>query len=318
MHKTTLDTLKQLTATDTKSLSQKALKAAEEVGELAKVVLPFEGAHATTHRFVDKRRILEEVVDVILCVRSIGYELGFDDAEIEDMVIHKMRKWAELQAREKKANYPVPYEFHITVRTKEIERFKQTCAALGVKPIVLDLQNQQGDSVMHDVMTSSTFIGDNPGAYHEMERIAVGLSEASFEVIRKKIETVPWHPAAPDDPETEEDDQEMPKDCYFECHFGIVCDEESRPVLQQMAKDIDAHLSRNIFKRLGGDTFKIMLTARSYSGSATGFQARVKAIEAHIKEAGFDVDKVIVEFSVYDTKVSHDSSWITSAGAVVQ
>lgn len=311
MHKSTLDTLRVLTSTDTKSLSQKALKAAEEVGELAKVVLPFEGAYATTHRFVDRRRILEEVVDTILCVRSIAYDLEFDDSEIEDMVIHKMRKWAELQAREKKANYPVPYEFHITVRTNEIERFKGTCAALGVKPIVLDLQNQQGESVMHDVMTSSTFMGDNPGAYNEMERIAAGLAEAGFEVVRKKIETVPWHPAAPDAIDVPEDKQEMPKDCYFETHFGVVCNDARRDELHGIARELDAHLSRNIFKKLDGENFKIMLTARSYGGSATAFKARVVSIEERLKGAGFDVDKVIVEFSVYDTRVNHDSSWIT-------
>lgn len=308
MHKSTLDTLRALTGADTKTLSQKALKAAEEIGELAKVVLPFEGAYATTHRFVDRRRVLEEVVDVILCARSIAYDLDFDDSEIEDMVIHKMRKWAELQSREKKANYPVPYEFHITVRTKEIERFKGTCAALGVKPIVLDLQNQQGESVMHDVMTSSTFIGDNPGAYNEMERIAVGLSEAGFEVVRKKIETVPWHPAAPDGEYGEA--PEMPKDCYFETHFGVVCNPTRRGELHGIAKQLDAHLSRNIFKKLDGDNFKIMLTARSYGGTATEFKKRVQDIEATLREAGFDVDKVIVEFSVYDTRVNHDSSWI--------
>jgi len=313
MHKSTLDTLRALTENDSKTLSQKALKAAEEVGELAKVVLPFEGAFATTHRFVDKRRILEEVVDVILCVRSVAYELGFDDAEIEDMVIHKMRKWAELQSRERKANYPVPYEFHLTVRTSEIDRFKGTCAALGVKPIVLDLQNQEGESVMHDVMTSSTFIGDNPGALQEMERIAVGLTEASFEVVRKKIETVPWHPAAPDASVHVTEIPPMPKDCYFECHFGVICNAMRRGELHGIAKLLDAHLSRNIFKKLDGDSFKIMLTARSYEGTATQFKKRVEDIEATLTEMSFDVDKVIVEFSVYDTQVNHDSSWLQRA-----
>lgn len=310
MHKSTLDTVRTLTENDSKTLSQKALKTAEEVGELAKVVLPFEGAFATTHRFVDRRRVLEEVADIILCARSVAYDLKFDDAEIEDMMIHKMRKWAELQAREQKANYPVPYEFHITVRTKEIERFKGVCAALGVKPIVLDLQNQQGESMMHDVMTSSTFIGDNPGALHEMERIATGLSEADFDVVRKKIETVPWHPAAPDASEVDEADQEMPKDCYFESHFGVVCTDARRNELHGIAKALDAHLSRNIFKKLDGENFKIMLTARSYEGSATAFKKRVESIEATLKEAAFDVDKVIVEFSVYDTRVNHDASWL--------
>ena len=35
------DTIKQLSHIDEKSLTQKALKTAEEVGELAKVVIPY-------------------------------------------------------------------------------------------------------------------------------------------------------------------------------------------------------------------------------------------------------------------------------------
>lgn len=313
MNKSTLDMIRSLTSRDSKTLCEKALKTTEEVGELAKVVLPFEGAYATTHRFVDRRAILEEVADVILCARSVAYDIDFDDSEIEDMITHKAKKWAELQARERKANYPVPFEFHITVRTKEIERFRQTCAALGVKAIVLDLQDQEGETVMHDVMTSSTFMGDNPGAHNEMERIAGGLKRADFEVVRKKIETVPWHPAAPDQKDVLEKDQPMPKDCYFECHFGVVCDDERREDLQALAKEVDAHLSRNIFKKLEGGTYKIMLTARSYQGSATAFQGRVESIKNLLDERGYDVDKVITEFSVYDTRVSHDSSWISAS-----
>lgn len=309
MHQTTLDTIRALSATDTKTLSQKALKTAEEVGELAKVVLPFEGAYATTHRFVDRNAVLTEVADIILCARSVAYDLGFDDGDLEDMIIHKARKWADLQAHERKAGYPVPFEFHITVRTKEIERFKTTCNALGVKPIVLDLQNHQGETVLHDVMTSSVLMGTNPEAYTEMERIAAGLTEANFEVVRKKIETVPWHPAAPNDNTV----TEMPKDCYFETHFGVVCNDDRREKLQDLAEVLDAHLSRNIFKKLDGGNYKIMLTARSYKGSADAFKKRVENIENVLKHNDFEIDKVIVEFSVYDTKVSHDSSWIQKA-----
>lgn len=34
----------------------------EEYGELARVVLPYDGADGTSHRFVEKERVLEESV----------------------------------------------------------------------------------------------------------------------------------------------------------------------------------------------------------------------------------------------------------------
>ena len=55
-----LDYIKKLSLDDKKTLSQKALKVAEESGELAKVVLPFDNAAGTIHRFIEKGRILEE------------------------------------------------------------------------------------------------------------------------------------------------------------------------------------------------------------------------------------------------------------------
>ena len=60
---------------------------------------------------------------------------------------------------------------------------------------MLDLQRDQ--IVIKDVMTSSVFMGNNTGAYQEMKRISNGLWAAGFEILREKIETVPWHPAAP-------------------------------------------------------------------------------------------------------------------------
>lgn len=50
---------------------------------------------------------------------------------------------------------------------------------------------------LKDVMTSSKHFGDNRSAYEEANRIANKLTSFGYKVVRKKIETVPWHPAAP-------------------------------------------------------------------------------------------------------------------------
>lgn len=307
MNKDKLELIKKLTATDSKNLTQKALKSCEEVGELAKWVLPFENAFATTHRFADKEKILEEAVDGLLCLYSVAYDIGMTDEDIDAMAKRKIAKWAELQSRERNAKYPVPFEFHVTVKTNELERFKSTCLVLSVKPIILDLQNQAGDSVMQDVMTSSSFLGTNPEALEEMEKVAQGLYSAGFEVIRKKIETVPWHPAAPSD---EHAHPVMPKDCYFECHFNVLCSDKVRDRLQGIAIAYNAHLSRNIFKKVDADNYKIMITARVYEGTREDFQVYVDDIETALNGADFQIDKIITEFSIYDTKISHDSSWL--------
>lgn len=91
--------IRQLSLDDKKNLSQKALKTCEEVGELAKAVLPYESAPGTNHRFIDKYKILEEVADVYLTSMSIAYCLGFSDEEIEGMINQKSLKWSELLSR---------------------------------------------------------------------------------------------------------------------------------------------------------------------------------------------------------------------------
>lgn len=311
MDKKLLEFIKQLSISDTKTLSQKTLKACEEVGELAKVVLPFENAFACKHRFVDRRAILEEVADATLTVMSVAYDLGFEDSDLEEMIKEKSLYWAELQARDRDAKFPVPYEIHVTVKlrdkVKDLEIFKKACEAADVKPIILDLQNTNGDSVMLEVMTSSIHIGNNASAYAEMWRIIKILTGHMLQVCREKIETVPWHPAAPSNKHA---NPVMPPNCYFESHLAVIATEESLPRLRQLASEIGCHLSRNIFKRIDETHFKIMVTYRRYKGVFEEFKNALDSIKLELDNAEFLVDKTIIEFSVYDSRVSHDAAWL--------
>lgn len=306
MNKELLDLIIKLSNSDKKSLCQKALKATEELGELARKVLPFEDAFACKHRFVDRSSILEEVADVILTVQSIAFDLGFSYEDIEDMIKHKALYWGEIQARDTGAKFPVPFEIHVTVSESSLEPFKKVCADVGVKPILIDLQGKDGESVMKDLMTSSVHVGTNASAYAEMKRISDGMKAAGLAVIREKIETVPWHPAAPSQKHSR---QTMPPNCYFECHFAVIATEQTLPELTRLASLLDCHISRNIFKRISTDEFKIMLTFRRYHGVYEDFQGWVATIKKQL-EGQFAVDKTIVEFSVFDTKISHDAEWL--------
>jgi NTP pyrophosphatase (non-canonical NTP hydrolase) len=338
MNKELLGYIRQLSLKDKKTLSQKALKVAEESGELAKVVLPLDNAPGTIHRFVDKNKTLEEAVDVILTAISIPYELGFTDDDIMDVMWRKAEKWQGIQSKEKNFDENnIPFEIHVTVdlsdyvryltriekehkagrfaesdyemKTKEeieeraIESFKSLCNNMGVKPIIIDLENG-GKSVMKDVMTSSRFVGSNAGALMECKRISGILEAALFKVVREKIETVPWHPAAP-----LKEGEDMPGNCYFEAHIGCIISPDEKEILEEIAEAHDAHLSRNFFKKIEDDKFVNMITLRHNKFDYDCFDRFLEDLKNSLVQNNISFEKVISEFAIYDTKVSHDFLW---------
>ena len=147
----------------------------------------------------------------------------------------------------------LPHEIHVTVRAADVPRFRDTCAYLGVKPVLLALQLQQSDFM--DLMTSFSFMGTSEAALAEAARQANGLRAAGFEVLRQKIESAPWHPWAP----TRTNAQAMPEGAYFESHVAVVTPFGQRGRLTHLAQLYSAHISRNAFKRFV-DTEVIMLT----------------------------------------------------------
>lgn len=309
MDSATLAHIKALTALDPKTLSERVVKLFEEGGELAKAVLPYENVSSTRHRFVGKRKILEEAVDCILVAYSIAHHLEYSDDEVNEVLKEKLIKWDGLLSRERVlGDKPIPFEIHVTVEleSSEIPRFVDVCKSIGVKPIVLSLQNLDRAHVMEDVMTSSTVFGTNSTAFAESTRIGAALERADFNVVRTKIETVPWHPAAP---QSEVD--LMPTDCYFESHVAVHTSADRQVELAEIAQECGAHMSRNVFKVLSDNRFVQMLTIRWCSGTYPYFDKHVDWFISKLEERGFALEKKIVEFSVYDTRVSHDSKWIS-------
>jgi NTP pyrophosphatase (non-canonical NTP hydrolase) len=309
-----LEYVRALSLADKKSLTAKVAKLFEEGGELAKAALPYENAHATTHRFVTSQQILEESVDTILVALSVIYSLGFENVDMEDMFKRKADYWAELQAREDlladKTPKGTPYELHITVaEAPDVDAFKMACRDAEVKPILLDLQTRSND-IIRDAQTSSVVFGKNTDALAALEAQAKVLEAHGLTVVRKKIETVPWHPAAPSRNHAA---PVMPKDCYFECHFGVKT-QEGAPMerLRVLSRELGCHMSRNVFKR-SSEHVIVMLTYRDYEGPYENVTETVDNIAASLRLSGYQVDKEIVEFSLYDTKVHHDAAWLKAA-----
>ncbi len=90
-----------LSISDKKSPVEKALKTAEETGEMAEAVLSVFGAHACGYKNKSKQDVLEESIDVIQVAISViakSFEKeGFPEGAFVQMFERKLDRWEEKQ-----------------------------------------------------------------------------------------------------------------------------------------------------------------------------------------------------------------------------
>lgn len=308
MNKNLLDFIQKLSNKDPKTLMQKTLKTTEECGELAKAVLPFLDSPQSNHKFSDTNKILEESCDVILCALSVAYNLGVSTEQIESMLWKKSEYWASLQDRESNVVFPIPFEVHVTIdNSSNLELFNKVCIENSIKPICLELVMQDGSVVIDEVMTSSKFYGTNSEVYNEICRIKNLLITNGFNVVREKIETVFWHPSAPS---LVSGNKKMHKNGYFECHIELFLNPEQERLIFNHSFSSKVVVSKNNKKQ--SDTGSVvMLTLRNYSCYLEEFKLEVKKVVSEIEALNLlIIEKPLIEFSLYDTNVSHDKQWI--------
>lgn len=194
------------------------------------------------------------------------------------------------------------YEVHITVATNEVEKFINTCKKIGVKPILIDLQTKTGNSVQHDLMTSSVYNGDD--VYEYVRRLESVISEYGFNVVRKKIEVPPQNKLVP------HYGYNIDTNRYFESHLKVCLNETEIEELRKIVSDNKAHLSRNIFKWSDGE-IKMMVTIREYNTFYENFKKTVDNLKENITKK-FNIEKVEVEYVIFDSNQSIDDKWIKS------
>jgi len=158
------------------------------------------------------------------------------------------------------------------------------------------------------------------------------LKDRGYEVVRNKIETVPWHPAAPQDKDKDHPlwhGDPIPNGCYFESHIGVIVTKETKPDLEELVDFLNesicefsgtAKLSKNFFKKTEDGKFINMLTYRSDMVNAKEFEAEVRSIEKIISGKNdwsmlshfrsFEYEKVEIEYAVYDANTTHDAKYI--------
>ena len=199
----------------------------------------------------------------------------------------------------------IPYEIHITVSEVNNQKFIESCKRLNVKPIILELQKK--NKTLKDVMTSSVYMGDDISVFSEMKRIKQGLIDDGLNVIREKVETVPWHIKAPS---KENNNFMMPKNSYFETHLAVeIRTQTDEKLLQLFCNKENLHLSKNYFKKTKKGHV-IMATYRSYDTYREKFVSKSEKFKKDLENLKLSVDKLIVEFAMFDTNVTHDNEWL--------
>lgn len=308
-----LDFIRTLSLNDQKTLSQKALKLAEECGELAGYVLPYESASGTIHKIANKDHLLEESVDTILVALSVAFSLGYDIDHIQSMMQNKALYWASLQQNQGEVDCnKIPHEIHVTVEAAaDVEQYKEDCRKIGVKPIVLDLHTKT-TGVIKDVMTSQIVVGTTTEAFAAMDKTKVALREAGYNVVRGKIEAAPWHPSAP----TVRNGLKHAADNYFESHIEVHVERDGQYTVEFL-KDIlsgyKVHVSSNAFKSFAQYS-TVMTTIRRDDVPLEAFKRQLEMVKRRITEVGFTMsEKVIIEYSIFDSKITHDKGWTDSA-----
>lgn len=211
------------------------------------------------------------------------------------------------------AGKPLPYEFHVTIDASHItpEAFTHTCTVLGGKPIILDLAIN-ASTAAEDYMTSHhTLLASDEEAYAELTRVTDALTSEGYCVTRRKIESAPWHPAAPHTL-----GEPMREGSYFESHLSVVIPLEDVPALRVAVLTnqhvVPLHLSRNILKSNGDGTVTILTTLRDRATYYDDFAQQVEQSIAFVTSLGYGLKKApVVEYAVYDSNVHHDDRWMT-------
>jgi len=200
----------------------------------------------------------------------------------------------------------INYEFHITLKDVNKEKFLSFCRLTGLKPILLELQNNKNIVILNDIMTSHhKLLSSDKEAFKELKTISFLLKKEGFSIVREKIEADINHPDLIDSFNIANSSK------YFETHFNILTDDTEKEKLQEIAKKSGCHFSRNIFKKVG-KKYTIMITFRKYTGNINEFKEDIHSIEEKLLKNSFKIEKTIVEYAIFDTREDWDKAWLSS------
>jgi len=184
------------------------------------------------------------------------------------------------------------YEIHLTINQPDsIERFKQCCKAIDIKPIVIATGNYD------QVMTSSIYRGVDFMA--EISRLQQHLEDGDFSVVRQKVEIMPQI-------------VKHPNHLYYESHIRFKIPKERQgyvteklALIERLCQRMGLHKSRNLFK-VDDEFIYQMATYRTYTDTIWQFGSHIEDVKDYVVHVGLWYDKVELEECIYDTNEDID------------
>lgn len=183
------------------------------------------------------------------------------------------------------------YEVHVTVASRDTDRWIQVCGQLSIKPLLIQLS--AGD-YRHQLMCAAVHDGDDLSAARYVDELTRQILSAGYIILRVKLE----RPLSDID-----DDAQL---AYAECHIKLRVDESLEPTILAAA-GLGLHLSRSLLG-VTRPMAKWYLTQRTYgipaSAAAIIFQQAFTAVIQLIPAAKMETEAV-----VYDTNPAIDRGW---------
>jgi hypothetical protein len=210
------------------------------------------------------------------------------------------------------------FECHIFVAplnpSEELQvKFAQICKEFGMRALNIGL-NFENTGIATVLQSTKYYKVSNPMiAVEKMIEDAKKLDE-HFEVVRLKLESLATNDGVP---QTDDEAKSIPGDTYFEYHIKIKdapATEESDNFLKNLSYQLTQDLQIRVpFSCNNLKDFQRFLNARTYE---LGFQNsfdKVKRIKAAVESKGYEIERIISEFIVYDTNKKLDTGWLEYA-----
>lgn len=208
------------------------------------------------------------------------------------------------------------FELHVFVGPlnpdeRSLKQFQEICGAHSLKPLHLTLEYPEGGNVR--VMQSSRYVtGDRKHAINEIMKDGWTFTSAGMAVLRHKVEALA---SAEGVPVSNFEEATFDPDRYFEFHLlvspdslrDVGCFDMLHCVARELAEIFErpVPLSYNNLK-----PSQRFLNARFYGiGRESAFKQAEK-IKREAEECGFNVEKIIREYIVFDDNVALDEGWL--------
>jgi hypothetical protein len=186
------------------------------------------------------------------------------------------------------------YEIHITLQVSNIETFIEHCKEIGVKPIIIETQNN--NVFEQQIMTSSKYSGSH--YLLKLDELVSFFEDKKYTILRKKVEI---------QPEKKKNDEHI----YYETHLRLKLPRNfNYEPLIKLCAETNFHLSKNLFKKDKNYIWQ-MITYRDYESLSGGeFALKIYLMEKKLQTLDIFSDKVEIEECIYDSNEEVDKNWL--------